>query len=97
MGRQPQTGRLEKMYGAVEQNPGRKAGYIARLLDHPRSMLSRMLPSMEVQGYLLSEDDNGGLRPYRRENRWVGDWKMLQTAHSQTVQAVQRVALNLWR
>ena len=97
MGRQPQTGRLKKMYGAVEQNPGRKAGYIARLLDHPRSLLSRMLPSMEENDYLLSEDDIDGLRPYRRENRWVGDRKMLQNAHSHTVQVVERVALNLWR
>jgi hypothetical protein len=71
MGRKPQPERLEKMYGAVEQNPGRKAGYIAGLLDVPRSQIMRSLPALEAHGYLLSEDGKGGLWPYRRKNNYV--------------------------
>ena len=46
MGRKPQPERLEKMYVAVEQNPGRKTGYIARLLDIPRSQIMGSLPAL---------------------------------------------------
>ena len=66
MARKAQPERLEAIYKKVEENPGRHAGFIARLLGLHRSEVTRMLPALEERGYLLSEDQDGHLYPYKK-------------------------------
>lgn len=58
--------KLDKIYEAVKREPGIKAGRIASKLEIPRSSVTRVLPVMEEQGLLLSEDGRGGLWPWGR-------------------------------
>ncbi len=67
MARKAQNGRLESIYDSIEENPGERPGFLAKLLNLPRSSVTRSLPTMEEEGYLLSEDNNGGLWPFRRK------------------------------
>lgn len=67
MARKAQNERLESIYDSIEDNPGERPGFFARALNMPRSSVTRSLPTMEEEGYLLSEDDNGGLWPFRRK------------------------------
>ncbi len=61
MARKPQEERLESIYNKVEQHPGEKPGFIAQLLGLHRSEVTRALPAMEERGWLVSEDNRGGL------------------------------------
>ena len=56
---------LKKLYQAVEAHPGKRPGFFAQLLGMHRSQVMRSLPSLEDQGYLLSEDEKGRLWTYR--------------------------------
>lgn len=38
---------------------------IARLLGRPRSDITRALPTLEEHGFLVSEDEEGRLWPYK--------------------------------
>jgi Mn-dependent DtxR family transcriptional regulator len=67
MSRKPQPEKLEEIYTAVEEHPGQRPSVIAQLLDVPRSTVTRSLPALEEKGYLLSEDEQGGLWPFRRQ------------------------------
>jgi DNA-binding IclR family transcriptional regulator len=58
---------MEAIYRKVEQHPGERAGFIARLLGLNRSEVTRALPGMERRGLLLSEDERGGLWPFRKK------------------------------
>lgn len=69
MGRKANDERLEEIYDTIERNPGRRAGWIARLLGLNRSEVTRALPAMEQKGYLLAEDEDGQLWPYDKKNR----------------------------
>lgn len=53
--------RVEEIYRTIEKYPGRKAGLIASLLGLHRSEVTRSLPLLEEQGYLIYEDEEGGL------------------------------------
>lgn len=64
MGRNPQEERLKQIYTAVQENPGKKPGFLARLLGLNRSEVTRALPALEERGLYLSEDDRGGLWPF---------------------------------
>ena len=44
----------------IEEHPGKKAGFLARLLGINRSEVTRGLPSLQDKGLLVSEDDKGG-------------------------------------
>ena len=57
----------EKIYRKIEEHPGKKAGFIARLLGLNRSEVTRTLPALETKGLLISEDEKGGLWPFRTE------------------------------
>ena len=46
---------------AVRQQPGILPAELARMLEVDRSTITRRLPSMDEAGFLLYEDDNGGL------------------------------------
>ena len=58
--------RLEAIWRTVEENPGIRAGRVARNLDLHRTTVMRALPAMEEEGLLLSEDDQGRLWSWRR-------------------------------
>ncbi len=57
---------LERLYEAIQENPGQRASFFARLLKWPRSKVTRALPDLEDHGYLLSEDEKGRLFPFRK-------------------------------
>ena len=57
---------FEEMDQIIQQRPGIRPAEIARELDVARSTVTRRLPSLEEAGYLYSEDDRGGLWPFKR-------------------------------
>ena len=67
MARKAHNEQLENIYDSIEDNPGERPGFFARLLNIPRSSVTRSLPVMEEEGYLLSEDEKGGLWPFGRK------------------------------
>lgn len=67
MARPANITRLDGIYRKIEENPGKRPGFIARLLGVNRSEVMRALPTMEAQGLFLTEDDKGCLWPFRRE------------------------------
>ncbi len=69
MGRKHKDERLEAIYTTIEQNPGQRAGFLARLLGWNRSEVTRSLPALDERGYLVSEDEAGGLWPFCRKNK----------------------------
>ena len=66
MARPPQDKKIESIYNKVEQYPGEKPGFIARLLGLNRSEVTRMLPALEDRGLYLYEDEKGGLWPFSK-------------------------------
>jgi DNA-binding IclR family transcriptional regulator len=68
MGRKARPEQLEAIFREVERHPGRRPGWIARLLGVPRSQVTRSLPALEERGFLLSEDQHGRLWPFRRQS-----------------------------
>jgi Mn-dependent DtxR family transcriptional regulator len=58
--------RTEEIYRKIEEHPGKKAGFIARLLGLNRSEVTRSLPALEDKGLHLIEDDKGGLWPFKK-------------------------------
>jgi Mn-dependent DtxR family transcriptional regulator len=66
MARQMQDERLENIYNKVEEYPGEKPGFIARLLGLNRSEVTRALPSLEDKEMYVYEDERGGLWPFRK-------------------------------
>ena len=66
MARRPQNAKLENIYDKVQEHPGKKPGYIARLLGLHRSDVIRTLPSLDQEGLYLYEDDRGGLWAFRK-------------------------------
>ena len=59
----------EEMMELIEENPGIRPAELARKLGVSRSTIQRRLPSLDDAGYLLYEDDKGGLYPFRRNGR----------------------------
>jgi DNA-binding IclR family transcriptional regulator len=59
--------KVEKIFRQIEQHPGKKAGMIARVLGLNRSEVTRSLPVLEEKGLLVSEDEKGGLWPFRKK------------------------------
>ena len=66
MARPANHDRVEQIYRTIEQHPGKKAGLIARLLGLNRSEVTRSLPTLQDKGLLISEDEKGGLWPFRK-------------------------------
>jgi len=67
MVRKTEEKKLEKIYEKVEENPGKRAGFIARLLGLNRSEVTRSLPALEDKGLLVYEDEEGGLYPHKNK------------------------------
>jgi DNA-binding IclR family transcriptional regulator len=59
----------EEMDGMIQRNPGIRPAELARQMGVSRSTVQRRLPTMEAAGYLYSEDERGGLWPFRRVRR----------------------------
>jgi len=57
---------VEQIYRKIEEHPGKRAGFLARLLGINRSEVTRALPSLQDKGLLVSEDDKGGLWPFKK-------------------------------
>jgi DNA-binding MarR family transcriptional regulator len=57
---------FEQMDRIIRQRPGIRPAELARKLNVARSTVTRRLPSLEEAGYLYSEDDRGGLHPFKR-------------------------------
>jgi Mn-dependent DtxR family transcriptional regulator len=64
MARKTEEKKLEVIYTKVKENPGKKAGFIARLLGLNRSEVTRSLPALDEKGLLVYEDEKGGLFPF---------------------------------
>jgi len=58
---------FEETVRIIEENPGIRPAELARRLGVSRSTIIRRLPSLEEAGYLLYEDDRGGLYRYRTD------------------------------
>ena len=65
MARKTDDKKLENIYNKVREHPGKKAGYIARLLGLNRSEVASSLPALEEKRLYISEDDKGGLWPFK--------------------------------
>jgi DNA-binding IclR family transcriptional regulator len=63
---QKKEGEREEMDRFIHENPGIRPSRLARLLGVSRSTVQRRLPGMEEAGYLYSEDERGGLWPFKR-------------------------------
>ena len=64
MSREANNQRLQQLQQAIEQNPGQRSGFFARLIGWRREEVNRALAHLDEQGVLLSEDDKGGLWPF---------------------------------
>lgn len=69
MARKSDDEKLKSIYNTVKENPGKKAGLIARLLGLNRSDVTRSLPLLEDKGLLIYEDEEGGLHPFKDQNK----------------------------
>jgi len=58
---------FDEAYTIVEEEDGMSARELARRIDVSPSTVTRLLPSMEEAGYLLTEDDEGRLWPFKRK------------------------------
>lgn len=67
MARKADDKKLKEIYNKVHEYPGRKPGFIARLLGLNRSEVTRALPNLQEQDLLVSEDDEGGLWPFKKK------------------------------
>ncbi len=61
MARKPNLEKLNLIFQAVQDNPGKKAGHIARILSLHRSDVTRALPTLEKLEMYIYEDEQGGL------------------------------------
>ncbi len=66
MARKTDDEKLKEIYNKVTEHPGKKPGFIARILGLNRSEVTRALPSLQERGLLVSEDDQGGLWPFNK-------------------------------
>ena len=65
MARKTDDMKLKNIYNKVQEHPGKKAGFIARLLGINRSEVTRSLPALEDKKLYIAEDDKGGLWPFQ--------------------------------
>ncbi|MGQ0604210.1 MAG: hypothetical protein ACT4QE_21215 [Anaerolineales bacterium] len=64
MSRKADADRLKELQNAIQNHPGNRSSFFARLLGWRREEVSRGLTTMDDEGILLSEDDEGRLWPY---------------------------------
>ena len=61
--KEPEYAEADRIIG---EQPGITPAELARELGVARSTVTRRLPSLEEAGYLYSEDERGGLWPFKR-------------------------------
>ena len=61
MGRRANPRELTRLQSAIIEKPGRKCAYFARALGWSREKVARRLVTLNDIGFLLYEDDKGGL------------------------------------
>lgn len=66
MARPANQDRTDQIYRTIEKYPGKKAGFLARLLGLNRSEVTRLLPALEDKGLYLIEDEKGGLWTFKK-------------------------------
>jgi DNA-binding IclR family transcriptional regulator len=67
MGRKANTNRIEAIGRYVDTHPGSKPIDIARGLGLEPSSVTRLLPVLQDEGILLSEDKKGRLWPFGKQ------------------------------
>ena len=68
MARKADQKELERLARAIEQRPGKRGGFFARLLGCTREKVSRQLATLNDQNKLYFEDDDGGIYPFDPDN-----------------------------
>lgn len=63
-GRPPDYSRLERVYRLVERRPGQTYWQLAQVMGLRPGIITSLLCTMENHGFLLSEDEKGGLHPF---------------------------------
>ena len=56
---------LRAIYKTVCESPGICAYSVARKLNTPNGTINSAMASMDLAGYLVSQDRHGGLHPFR--------------------------------
>ena len=56
---------LQAVHAAIVEHPGLRMIDVAHAINKPRSTVQRALPSMDLAGLLLSENEHGELYPFR--------------------------------
>lgn len=69
MARNPNEKKINEIYETITQHPGKRAGWIAHLLQMHRSEVMRNLPTLEEKGLFVSEDHKGFLYPYHAKQK----------------------------
>lgn len=66
MSRKADEQRLETIARTIRDNPGRKPGWLARLVGIDNKTMMRALTQLEDRGVLLAEDDRGRVSLFGR-------------------------------
>lgn len=64
MARKADWQELQELDEAIISEPGHKSGFWARVFGWPREKANRHLTTLNDQGYLYYEDDDGRLYPF---------------------------------
>lgn len=67
MARKANQAQLESLKCEIEKHPGKHPGFFARLLGWRREEVNRALTTLNDDGVLLWEDEDGRLWPYKDE------------------------------
>ncbi len=74
MSRPQDPRRLQGIYRAIQEHPGKRPGFLAHLLGLNRSEAIRALPALERKGLLVSEDEKrAGFGPSNGRNENVAE------------------------
>ncbi len=68
MARKANSRELEKLDEAIVSQPGQRSGFWAHVFGWSREKANRHLSTLNDQGYLYYEDDQGGLYPFNPKN-----------------------------
>lgn len=64
MARKANKKEIRALDEAIESQPGHKSGFLARLFGWSREKTNRHLTTLNDEGYLYFEDENGGIHPF---------------------------------
>ena len=67
MARQPNREDMYKLNDGIHQDHGQKSGFFARVFGWSREKTARHLVSLNDEGFLFYEDDDGRLFPFNRD------------------------------